>query len=59
MEVVGPSGSGVGGALGELTESSDNPAVTLVEGVSPPVSVVSGLVSSEVSLDSSLCLLGL
>ena len=53
MEVVGPSDSGVGWALGELTESSDSLAVTPVDGVSPPVSIVSGPASSEVSLDAS------
>ena len=53
VEVVGPSDSGVGWALGELTESSDSPAVNLVDGVSPPVGVVSGPASLEVSLGTS------
>ena len=53
VEVVGPSDSGVGWALGKLTESSDSPAVTPVDGVSPPVGVVSGSASSEVSLGTS------
>ena len=39
VEVVGPSDSGVGWALGELAESLDSPAVTPVDGVSPLVGV--------------------
>ena len=51
---MGPSiDSGVGWALGKLTESSDSPAVTPVDGVSPPVGVVSGSASSEVFLGAS------